>query len=198
MSIRKKTMLMLFVDYVVCLIIQFLFLLFSTWMFKADWVFKAYSLVFSLVFFGKLYSRTHKAAKRDLLHKELKPLTEGLIMAAPLAIFNLLVILFFGLVKNNILPIRDVVVQSYYTFPDNEPRMITEVFFIDYLTTIVRVWFSSLIGFCQDSTPVLLLLVSPIMTLAAGFLGYVAGSKKFYLSDLIYKTKEKVKTKFNE
>ncbi len=198
MSIRKKTMLMLFVDYVVCLAIQFLFLLLSTWMFKTDWVFKAYSLVFCLVLFGKLYSRTHKAAKRDLLHKELKPLTEGLMMAAPLAIFNLLVILFFALVKSNILPIRDMVVQSYYTFPDNEPRVITEIFFIDSLTTIVRAWFGYLIGFCQNQTPVILLLVSPIIILAAGFLGYAAGSKKFYLSELIYNTKEKVKTKFNE
>ncbi|MBR6728865.1 MAG: hypothetical protein IKL80_01790, partial [Clostridia bacterium] len=149
MSIRKKTMLMLFVDYLLSILIQLFGLFVLSWMLDYSWGFCAYSVIFTLVLFGMLYSRVHNAADKALKRKELKPATEGLIMAAPLAIFNLVVILFFALVKSNLLPIGDAVMNTVYTFPDNQPRVETHVLFIEYLTMIIRVWFGFLVGFSR-------------------------------------------------
>ena len=46
--------------------------------------------------------------------------------------------------------------------------------------------------------PAFLPFIMPILNLLAGFLGYLAGSKKIFLSDYIFVVKEKVKEKFNE
>ena len=144
------------------------------------------------------YSRVHNAADRAWKRKEIKSASEGLIMAAPLAIFNLLIILIYACMQGNIIPARDVVVTTLYSFPDDAPRVVTNVYLIDYITSGIRVWFGHLVGFLKTETPAAFLLISPAITVLACFLGYVAGRKKFYLSELIYKTQEKVKEKFNE
>ncbi|MBE7037147.1 MAG: hypothetical protein E7403_07635 [Ruminococcaceae bacterium] len=198
MSIRKKTMLMLFVDFLICLLIQLFGLFIFSWMFNYSWGKPVYSIVFCLTFFGVQYSRVHTAASRALKRKELKPVTEGLIMAAPLVIVNLVIILVYGLMQMNVIPIRDVVANVVYEFPDDAPRNANKIYLLSYIAMGVRLWFSHLSGFMNEKTPAALLLISPAITLLASYLGYLAGSKKYYLSDLIYKVQEKVKKKFNE
>ncbi len=198
MSNRKKTMLMMFVDYLICLLLELFGLIVFAWMLNFSWGYPAYSVLFTLVLFGMLYSRAHNAAERNRKRKELKPVTEGLLLAVPLTVFNLLVILIFTLMQYNIIPVRDVLMNTLYSFPDDAPRVVTKLYLIDYITPIVRVWFGHLVGFMQEGTSPLLLLISPLITLAASFAGYFAGMKQFYISDVIFKTKEKVKEKFNE
>ncbi len=199
MTNRKKAMLMMFADYLLCLLLQLFGLFIFAWMLSYSWGYPAYSALFSLILFGLLYSRAHNTAKRDLKQKDLhRTAAEGLILATPLAAFNLLLILLFALIQSNIIPIRDIVMNTVYSFPDNEPRVATDVLLIDYITPFIRIWFGMLIGFMQENTSALLLLLNPVLTLAAGFLGYLAGRRKFYLSDLIFSAKEKVKDKFNE
>ncbi len=198
MSIRKKTMLMLFVDYLLCLLFELFGLILFSWMLQFSWGYPAYSVLFTLILFAMFYSRTHTAAERDRKRKELKPPTEGLKMAAPLVCFNLVVILVYALMQYNVIPVHDVLMNTLYSFPDDVPRVVTKLYLIDYITPIVRVWFGHLVGFMTESTTPLLLLISPLVTLAGAFVGYFAGSKQFYIADVLFKTQEKVKEKFNE
>lgn len=199
MTNRKKTALFMFVDYLICLFLQLIGLFVLSWLLNFSWGYFAYSTLFSLVLFGFMYSRAHNAAKKDIKRKEAKsPFTEGLLMAAPLVIFNLIIIGVYALLEANIIPARDILVKTLYSFPENEPRVATDVFLLDYITPIVRIWFGTLVGFMGSKTSPLCLLISPAITLLGGFLGYFAGSKKFYISDLIVKAQEKIKNKFNE
>jgi len=199
MNIRKKAMLMMFVDYLICLGLQLLGLLIFSWMFRFSWGYLAYSVIFILVLFGLVYSRAHNTAKRDLKHKIVRgPYTEGLLLALPLTAFNLLVIVLFALLQSNIIPIGDNVVKILYSFPENEPRVATEVLLIDRVTPVVRIWFSHLVGFMSEKTSAFTLLISPVVTILGGFFGYYAGTRKFYISEVIAKAQNKVKDKFNE
>ncbi|MBE7048927.1 MAG: hypothetical protein E7393_06135 [Ruminococcaceae bacterium] len=199
MSTRKKTMLMMFADYAECLIWQLLGLFILSWMLKFSWGDAAYSLIFCIVFFSHIYSRAHRAAKRDSHYKDLRRTpAEGLLLATPLAVFNLLLIVIFALIQKNIIPIRNIVITTTYSFPDNEPRIATDILLIDYLSIFVRFWFGMLAGFIKEKLSWSLLLLVPLLTALGGFLGYFAGRKKYYFSETLVKTITKVKDKFNE
>ena len=199
MNNRIKTMLLLFGDYLICLLLQLLCLLAFSMLLKYQWGNVVYSVFLTFILFGMIYSRTHRAAKRDMLLKTERSMGEGFIMALPLTIFNFLIALAFLLIQSNIIPIRDMVVNTVYSFPENEPRVVTDILLIDYVTPIVRAWFRSLVGFMKSGTtsaPQLFLV--PALNLVAGGVGYIAGRKKFFLSDHLFVAKEKVKEKFNE
>ncbi len=198
MTNRVKTMLMLFLDYGLCLLLALLCLLGFSMLFKFTWMNILYSVFFCLVLFGLLYSRTHRAAKKDMLHKVERPWYEGLVMALPLAILNLVLALGFALIQSNVIPVRDIVLETSYSFPDNSPRVVTDFLLIDGVIPVIRFWFATLVGFMPESTNAAPLFVMPLLNLAAGLLGYVAGKKKFFLSDHIFIAKEKFKEKFNE
>jgi len=199
MTNRKKTALFMFVDYLICLLLQLIGLIIFSWMLNFSWGYFVYSVLSSLVLFGLIYSRAHGAAQKDIRHKELKsPLTEGLLLVAPLVIFNLLIIGVYALLAANIIPASFVLIKILYSFPENQPRVATEVFLLDYITPFVRIWFGTLVGFLGDKTSPLCLLISPAITLLAAFCGYFAGSRKFFISNTIVKVQKKIKNKFNE
>lgn len=198
MTNRVKTMLWLLFDYALCLFLAFVCMFAFSIILKFTWGNILYSAFFCVVLFGLLYSRTHRAAKNDMLHKVERPWYEGLIMVLPLAILNFVLALGFTLIQTNVVPVRDVVVDTVYSFPDNAPREATNVLLIDVLTPVVRAWFAILVGFMREGTKAALLFVMPVLNLAAGLLGYIAGRKKFFLSDHVFTAKEKVKEKFNE
>ncbi|MBR7163522.1 MAG: hypothetical protein IKD21_00920 [Clostridia bacterium] len=198
MSNRVKTMLLLFCDYLLCLLLQLICLMTFSMLIKFSFGSLLYSVFFCLVLFSLLYSRTHFAAKKDLLKKVKRPIYEGFIIALPLAAFNLLLAVGFSLIQSNLIPVRDIVLDTIYSFPDNAPRVATDVLLIDVLTPWIRAWFGTFLGFMQRGVPAFLPFIMPILNLLAGFLGYLAGSKKIFLSDYIFVVKEKVKEKFNE
>ncbi len=198
MKNRKKTSLMLFVDYLICLLLQVLCMMAFAMILKYNWGNAIYSIFFIFINFGMLYARTHRAAKTDRLQKSQRTHFEGVYMALPLAIVNFVFALGFFLIQSNVIPVRDLVVNTVYGFPENEPRVMTEILLIDYITPVVRLWFSAFMGFMQGKTPAGLLFLMPLINLVAGGAGYVAGEKKFFLSEHIFVAKEKVKEKFNE
>ncbi len=198
MSNRVKTMLMSFFDYGLCLFLELLCLVVFSILFKYTWGNILYSVIFCLILFGMLYSRTHRAAKNDMLHKVERPTYEGLIMVLPLAIVNFVVALGFALIQSGLIPVGDIVLETVYSFPENEPRVAMDVLLIEVITPIIRLWFATLMGFMREGTNAVLLFLMPVLNLVAGFLGYIAGKKKFFLSDHIFVAKEKVKEKFNE
>ncbi|MBQ2696462.1 MAG: hypothetical protein IJF61_04090 [Clostridia bacterium] len=199
MSNRKKTMLMLFGDYLFCLVLQLIAMVAFYKILDYSWGVYLYTVFFSVLLFTGIYRRTWLAAKRDSHLKENRPgLSEGLILVLPLALFNLLIAALYGLIQANIIPIRDIVINTVYTFPDNAPRVAREVLLLDKITPWVRTWFSSLLAFMQGKTPAAVLFIVPALNLLAGALGYIAGIKKFFFSEHMLAAKEKVKEKFNE
>ncbi len=198
MTNRVKTMLMLFFDYALCLFLAFVCMFAFSMILKYAWVGLLYSAFFCIVLFGMLYTRTHRAAKKDILHKVERSPYEGLIMVLPLAILNLVLALGFALIQSNVIPVRDLVIDTVYSFPENAPREATDILLIEPITWGIRGWFVVLVGFMREGTNAALLFVMPALNLVAGLLGYIAGQKKFFLSDHVFVAKEKVKEKFNE
>lgn len=199
MSNRKKTMFFLLGDYLFCLVLQLIAMAAFYKIFNYAWGMYAYTIFFLALLFTSIYRRTWRAAKRDLHIKENRPgMHEGLIMVLPLVIINLLIATVYGLIQANVIPIRDIVVNTVYSFPDYEPRIARDVLLLDKITPWVRFWFSSLLAFMRDKTPVAILFILPALNLFAGILGYIAGRKKFFFSEHVFVAKEKVKEKFNE
>lgn len=198
----KKNSLFMFLDYLLVLLLCVLGIFIFSWMLEFSWGYLVYSIVFTLVLFGMIYSRAWKTAKKELKNKERKPkLSDGVLLSLPLTIFNLIVIAAFALILYNIIPIRDNVVSIAYSFAENEPRVRSEILLIHTLIPVVRIWFAPLIGFMQvsgnDTSP-LILLITPVVTAVASMLGYFLGMRKYYISEGIVNVTEKVKKKFNE
>ena len=197
----KKSSLMMFLDYLLVLILSVFGLLFLSWMFEFSWGYTVYSILFSLIFFGMIYSRSWITAKKELKNKEKAPrLIDGILISLPFAIFNLIVIAAFSLIFYNIIPVRDNVVNIFYSFQPNEARVRNEVTLIENIIPIIRIWFAPFIGFMQwaNETSPLIMLMSPMITIGASLLGYFLGMKKYYISDGIAGVTEKVKEKFYE
>lgn len=196
----RKCKLMLFVDYLLTLLLCVFGLFILSWLLNYSWGYIAYSVLFTLIFFGLVYSRCWNKAKSDLKYqKETVKLTNALRMVAPLTIFFLVIAALFALIKFNIIPIRDIVTEVRYVLEENQPRQVHNIVLFDTVVPIIRILFSFLIGFQPaDSTSALTLLIAPAVTVLAGVLGYLAGMRKFYISEVIIKTQQKAKDKFNE
>ena len=198
MSNRRKTMLMMFTDYIFNILLQILGWVLFAQIPALSFLNPFYSVLMCLLLFSFLYARAYNTAKRDAKTELKRSKAEGLLLAMPLAVLNLLIILLFTLIQSNIIPIRDVVVKTVYSFPDNAPRVATDILLFDYIVIIIRVWFGSLIGFMKAELSPCLLLVTPLLILGAGFLGYYLGCKKIYISELLSSLKKKLADKFNE
>lgn len=196
----RKCKLMLFVDYLLTLLLCLFGLFILSWMLNFSWGYIAYSVLFTLIFFGLVYSRCWNKAKSDLKYrKDTVKVTNALRMVAPLTIFFLVIAALFALIKFNIIPIRDLVTEVRYVLEENQPRQIHNVVLFDAIVPVIRILFSFLIGFQPaGSTSALTLLIAPVATVLAGVLGYYAGMRKFYISEVIIKTQQKAKDKFNE
>lgn len=189
-----------FVDYLLIIVFSLLGLMILAWMLGNPIGEAVYSTIFTLVLFGLIYSRAWNTAKRDIktYNNEQPYWYKGLIMCIPLLAFNLLIAGLFALVQANIIPVRDIVVSATYSFPENEARQLVETTFGMAVTPFVRVYFSNLVGFLGGGTPPVVLFAGQLVIPVAAFLGYYAGMRKFYLSEVITKTSGKVKDKFNE
>ena len=184
MSNRVRTMLLFFVDYLVCIVFQIFGLVFLSWALDFPWVDPVYSILFSLVLFARVYRRGNKAAGRDLRNHEKKPLFfDGLLMVLPLVVFQLVIIFAYRWVQGN--PLGGTVVNVIYSFPDNLPRVAKEITLAESLVPYLRIWFGSVMGFMGQGFSALVALLVPLSHVLAGFFGYLAGLKHFYILDFL-------------
>ena len=192
----KKNSWLMLVDYLLTLILSIFGIFILSWMLDYSWGYWVYSGVFTFIFSALIYSRAWNTAKRELRNKERKPrVSDGVILSLPLLVFTSLIVIAFGLIYYNIIPIRDNVVDIVYSFKANEPKLRTEILLIDYLTPIVRLIFAPLIGFMHKvgKTSPLTMLIIPALTVCASTLGYYLGMKKYYISDEIMKVSTKLR-----
>ncbi|MBQ9915338.1 MAG: hypothetical protein IJO50_04250, partial [Clostridia bacterium] len=90
MTNRVRTMLLFFVDYLLCIVYQILGLILLSWALDFSWAMPVYSTLFTIVLFSQMYRRGKKAAGRDLRNHEKKPLFfDGVLMVLPLVLFQL-------------------------------------------------------------------------------------------------------------
>ncbi len=184
MSNRVKTMLLFFVDYLLCIVYQLLGMLLLSWALDFSWTMPVYSILFTLVLFSQMYRRGKKAAGKDLRNHEKKPLLfDGLLMVLPLVLFQLAIILGYVWLKTS--PVGSTVVQVIYSFPDNLPRAIKEITLSQSLVPYLRIWFGSIMGFMGRGFSVPIALLVPLSHLLAGTFGYLAGLKRVYILDII-------------
>ena len=200
MMTDKKCVLMMFVEFLLTLLISMFGFMLLSWTFDYSWGIKVYSVIFTLVFFAFVYCRMWNKAKSDIKYQKGNlNLKHAFKLILPFAAFLAIIVTLFGLIKLNVIPIRDIVVDVQYILEENQPRQIHEVLLIDNLNLIMRALFIFLIGFLSpNNASVLVLFIAPAIVVVAGLAGYFAGMKKFYLSDVIAQTQQKVKDKFNE
>ena len=200
MMTDKKCILMMFAEFLLTLLISVFGFMLLSWTFDYSWGMPVYSIIFTLVFFAFIYCRMWNKAKSDIKYqKENVSLKHAFKVILPLAAFLAVIVALFGLIKLNIIPVRDIVTDVQYILEENQPRQIHEVLLIDNLNLVMRALFIFLIGFFKSSdTSELILFVAPAVVVVAGLLGYFAGMRKFYLSDVIAGAQQKVKDKFNE
>ncbi|MBE7035576.1 MAG: hypothetical protein E7402_05650 [Ruminococcaceae bacterium] len=199
MSFHKKTTLFMFVDYGICFLLQFFGLYIMVLVQNIPWGPPLYSILFCAILFIFHYVRTNKAARHDLTYETgaHSPWT-GLFLALPLVVLHLIIIGFYALIQTDFLPLGDIVIRTVYEFPDNAPRQAVDFILLDYATPVVRLWFFSLLGFTSEKTSALLLLIVPVLTLIAGWTGYLAGLKNFSALEAYDALQKKLIKKFND
>ena len=193
----KKYYFLPFLDNLLAVFVSLLFTMFFGSWFQNKIFGIAMGVVMTLVMCGFIYSRMWKLSRKNTRYGYgLKP-SDGVKFVLPLAIFSLALILFFFLAQTNVIPLMDAVLKTYYTFPDNLPRVPVHITPFDYLTVFVRFWFSYLLGFSQE-THVWLLLISPVLMLLSGALGFKLGAENKEVLEGYAKASDKLKKKFNE
>lgn len=193
----KKYYFLPFLDNLLASLVSLLFtMFFGSWF--ENQIFGVVSGVFmTLVMCGFIYSRMWKLSRNNTRYDYgLKP-SDGVRFLLPLVIFHLALILFFFLAQSDIIPLKNIVLKTYYTFPDNLPRVPVCISPFDYVTVFTRFWFSYMLGFSQE-THLWLMLTFPVLTLLSGVLGFRLGAENKEMLEGYVKASKKIKKKFSE
>lgn len=193
----KKYYFLPFLDNLLAVLVSLLFTMFFGSWFQYKFFGIAAGIFMTLVMCGFIYSRMWKLSRKNIRYDYGLKQSDGVKFILPLTIFNFLLIMFFWLAQLNIIPLKDIIIKTYYTFPDNLPRMPVHISYFDYITLLVRFWFAYLIGFSQE-TYVLLLLIVPVLTVLSGMLGFELGKANKEILNGYAKASNKIKKKFNE
>lgn len=186
-----------FADNFLAVLISLLFtVFFGSWFGNAIFGF-IMGVALTLVMCGFIYSRMWKLSRKNTRYGYDLPKDTAIRCVLPLCIVSFLLILIYLLADHNIIPLRDMVLKTYYTFPDNQPRELISVSPFDYLTVITRFWFSYLLPFTQTPSAWLFCL-SPILTAISAVLGFRLGAENKEMLDGYVKVVNKAKEKFNE
>lgn len=186
-----------FLDNLLAVLVSLLFtIFFGSWFGNAVFGF-IMGIALTLVMCGFVYSRMWKLSRKNTRYDWGLPANTGIRCVLPLCIFSFVLILIFMLADHNILPLQDIVIKNYYTFPDNLPRELVSITPFDYLTVVTRFWFSYLLPFAKDPSAWLFCL-SPVLAAVSAALGFKLGAENKEVLDGYVKVVNKAKDKFNE
>lgn len=192
---KKKFYFLPFLDNLKAIGMSILFIfIFGTWYNNA--IFRTIFTMISLLFLcGFIYSRMWKLGKKNVQrYWELK-LSDCVKFMLPLVIFEAVIIIFYFLCEKDIIPLRDIVLKSYYSFPENLPRELVKVSVFDYVVPVINLWFSYLTGVAASP---LVYLIAPVASLFSAVFGFKMGMNGKELQMYYIKATDKVKDKFNE
>lgn len=192
-----KYYLLPFLDYVLSLLICLLFtVFFSSW-----FTFRPFAIVFgiamTLTMCGMVYSRFWKLSRKNIRYGYGFKASDEIKFIIPLSVFCLVLVLFYILTENNVIPFRDIIVKTYYTFPDNLPRVKVDVTLFDRFNSVMRIWFMYFLAF-MEKTKWYVLIFAPFLTFLSAALGIVLGAENKEVLEGYVKVSDKIKDKFNE
>ncbi len=186
-----------FLDNLLAVLISLLFTaFFGSWFTFKPFAFLAGTL-FTLTMCGLIYSRMWKLSRKNTRYGYDLTNADCVKFILPLVLFSLALVLTYLLADKNILPFKENHIKTYYTFPDNLPRVPVHITDFDYVTVFVRFWFTYMTPFSL-STNSYLLLLAPVLMFASGMLGFKLGSENKEVLVGTAKVIDKVKEKFNE
>lgn len=195
MDNKKKFYFLPFVDNLTTIGISLLMVLFF-----GDWfaspVFAAIGTFFMLfTLCGRIYVRMWNLSRKNTRYNYGLVKKDFIRFILPLVIFDLVIIIFYILCEYNIIPLSDVIVSSYYTFPDDSARQFVTVSLFEYVTPWIRMWFTYLAFILKNS---FILLSAPILSFASAYLGYLLGKENKQIQNFFVRLSNKIKDKFNE
>ncbi len=153
------------------------------------------SIVLLITLCGFIYSRMWKLTRKNELYKLGLRFSDYVKFILPLVIFEIVLITFYCLCEAGVIPLSDIVVNTYYTFPDNAPREAISVSCFDYVGPAIKIWFSYMLGISKHGA---VLFIAPVLSFLSALLGYKFGTSKTFVQELYIKFTEKIKNKFNE
>lgn len=191
----KKYYFLPFLDNLTAVGISFLIIiLFGNWL--ANSAFSAIATFFMLfTLCGRIYVRMWNLSRKNTRYHYGLTKIDFLKFILPLVIFDLVIITFYCLSETNIIPLKNVIITSYYEFPDDAKRELVQISLFDYVTPFVRAWFSYLVNILKNSY---ILFLAPVLSFMSALLGYVLGDKNIEILNMFLNVTKKAKDKFNE
>jgi len=191
----KKFYFLPFLDNLISVLITFLFLLiFGNWF--SNRVFNTIAtMIFILIAGGRIYSRMWKLSRKNTLRGYGPDILSSVKFILPLVVFDIIIITFYCLCETGIIPLQDIIVKTYYEFPENLARVKVQVSLFEYIGLFIKFWFIYLAGIMQNG---FVLFIAPVIAFLSSFLGFYMGSKDNQILEHLYNLTEKAKKKFNE
>jgi len=191
----KKFYFLPFLDNLLAVLITLgVLLLFGSWFYSRAFNTIA-TIILILITGGLFYSRMWKLSRSNNLRKYGLNVLSSVKFMLPLVIFEVIIIAFYCLCEANIIPLKDIIVKTYYQFPDNLPRVKVDVSLFEYIAAFIKIWFFYLIGITQNG---LVLFLAPVISLIGATLGFYMGKDNKQILEYLYNLTEKAKKKFNE
>ncbi len=195
MENKKKFYFLPFLDNLKGVGLSLLFIfIFGSWYNNA--IFRAAMTLVSILFLcGFIYSRMWKLSKKNVQRKWGLKFSDFVKFMLPLIIFEVVIIVFYCLCEANIIPLREIVTETYFDFPENLPRELVSVTVFDYVAPAITLWFSYLSGVAANG---FVFLLAPVLSMGSAMVGFWLGKDGRELQNYYIKASDKIKDKFNE
>ena len=144
---------------------------------------------------GRIYVRMWNLSRKNTRYHYGLTQNNFIGFILPLVIFDLVIIIFYCLCEYNIIPVKSIIVDSYYIFPDEAKREFVTVSLFEYITPWVRAWFSYLVFILRNA---FVLFLAPVLSFISAFLGFKLGASDKQIINVFLKITQKAKDKFNE
>ena len=191
----KKYYFLPIVDHITAIVITVvMMLLFGTWLLiPAVSAIATFFTLFTLS--GRTYVRMWKLSQKNTLRNYGLTKNDFIRFALPIVIIDLVLIVFYLLCEYNIIPLNDIITNTYYAFPDDLPREIKTTTAFKYAGLVVKFWFFFLTLVAKN---VYVFFLAPALSFLSILLGYKLGAKNKEITNVFVKVTEKAKNKFNE
>ncbi len=181
-----------FLDNLTAVIVTFLTIL-ALGNFLSGAFFTALATIFFLyVLCGRIYVRMWRLSKKNTRYGYGLTFKNFIKFIMPLIVFDLVLIVFYCLYENGVIPSDKLIVSSYYIFPDNAPRQIVNISIFEYISIGIKIWFTYFIYILKNG---FVLLLAPVLSFLSAVLGYKLGNKDMHIMDMLEIIIDKIKDK---
>lgn len=191
----KKFYFFPFLDNLTAVGVSLLILLFfGSWLnFPAFSAVATFFMLFTLC--GRIYVRMWNLSRKNIRYRYGLTITDFVKFILPLVIFDFVIIIFYCLCEFDVIPLKNIVITSYYSFPENSERELVNVSLFEYIAPWIKAWFAYLVAILHNG---FVMLIAPLLSLLSAMAGYKLGKENKQILDVFLKVTQKAKDKFNE